>query len=185
MKDEVKRSKKAREDYEALIAKYDIEREELNDTLEDQRQQIMEFKNESKLRAEHIQADKRTIEMLEARIKEIETPAHYLREQVNMSELKATRHKADASDAKLKLTTYQEMVYQFEKENKSLKQDNEHLKEMNDLYKNRMTSATVKLETVTQEFNVNKGNFDNVNNIISVKDEKITTLTKNFKETEE
>ena len=87
----------------------------------------MEFNNESKLRAEHIQSDRRTIEMLEARVKEIELPAHFLKEQVFMSELKAQRQKAECNDAKLKLHTYEQMVFQFEEENKSLKKESEHL----------------------------------------------------------
>ena len=49
----------------------------------------MEMQNESNVRREHIASEKRTIELLNSRIIEIEKPAHYLREQVNMSELKA------------------------------------------------------------------------------------------------
>ena len=57
----------------------------------------MEFNNESKVRGEHIAADKRTIEMLNERILEIEKPAHYLREEVNLSKIEANRHKAEAN----------------------------------------------------------------------------------------
>ena len=61
----------------------------------------MELENESTLRAEQLAADKRTIEMLESRIKEIEQPAFYLKEQVKMSEIKATKLKSEVNDLKL------------------------------------------------------------------------------------
>ena len=61
----------------------------------------MELENESNVRAEQLAADKRTIEMLEARIKEIEQPAFYLKEQVKMSEIKSTKLKSEVNDLKL------------------------------------------------------------------------------------
>ena len=42
-------------------------------------------------------ADRRTIELLNARIKEIEIPAHYLREEKNLSKLEASKHKSEAN----------------------------------------------------------------------------------------
>ena len=55
------------------------------------------MKNESALRSEQMAADRRTIEMLNARIKEIEIPAHYLREEKTLSKLEASKHKSEAN----------------------------------------------------------------------------------------
>ena len=72
----MKNDRKAKREGDVTIKNNNREIEDLKDLVEDQKQQILEMNNESKVRREHIANDKRTIEMLTERIEEIERPAH-------------------------------------------------------------------------------------------------------------
>ena len=143
------------------------------------------MKNESQVRGEQIQADKRTIETLTARIKEIEVPSHYLREQTNLSKLEASKHKSEANQVKFKLETYQRMVSQFEEENRSLKQQNKHLEELSEVYRDKMETARQSANETQKELDYKKVQFDNITDIIAVKDKEILRWKTEFKETKE
>ena len=184
MKENMKVDRRAKHELEEVKRKDEEKIELMEEQLEDQRIQIMEMKNESKVRAEHVASDKRTIEILKEKIVEIEQPAHYLREQVSMSELKAQKFKAESQDTQLKLQTYTMMVSQFEEENKSLLIQKNHLEDMNEVYKTRMNQAAEKCDNALEELNRNKGNFDNIDSIIKEKDDKIAHFTKKYKDTE-
>ena len=87
MKENNRRDIKARKEAIEASLQQVKEIEKLKEVIEGQKQVFLEMKNESQVRGEQIQADKRTIETLTARIKEIEIPSHYLREETNLSKL--------------------------------------------------------------------------------------------------
>ena len=108
----------------------------------------MELENASVVRTEQIAADKRTIELQAERIKEIEQPAYYLKEQVKISEMAVTKSRAECQDIKLQLTTYKQLCNSTEKENFVLKKQKKHVEELNTDYEARMKVARAKMDDV-------------------------------------